>query len=791
MKKLTAHSLREKDSISLQNDNKFSSLKIISKNLQKYKTTKKQYDILITNAIIFDQRNHKVAEFKNYLLWDECSEFLKRFYKLHESTERIPKISEYYEKYTLFAPIYFGLDGLIIIIMNKWTKRKKNYLEYIEDHEDDSNSKSKLKDWNFDPIIKPSLLGVSESKSKSVMSKNTLELEKCDIENNNNNKNKQKEIFNSLITNKDLIIPGDDSKKNIKNKNEKNIKNDEKEKDKVNSKSFSEILDDLSSNYSAFVKIKEEKIYSKKNNNKNYTANNNKLKSSTSKKIINKCFIFTSNNNKNISENNFSVTNNFSKKKNTTSINFPPSLKRKKMSLTKKAKNYQFTTTAHNNYFNQLNIVQRNKSNNSDIKKYEKLVMNTDNAIYKLSMVTNSIPLINSVRDKKTVVKINHNSNLINDVNKFGNNILKNHHAIDRLKKNNINSNNVIESFSKKYIYPNYFSGNGSVNIIERNGKNQNLTNLKTKNTVCNINSLEIKKNYFSNLTHNITNSDSYSKKTNKSKFTHNRKNNNFPLCYLYDIPKNEIYQNGILVTESFKKINRNENNGKFSTDPLINKILKISNNNNKKKQLCLTAANSLHKIKEGKKFAISHYNSSNSSAIKVNSKINKKNFVMNRFSKKEIVFDNNKKKNINNVINHECLTSKNCSNSIKKQKRINLQIPKKIPESQTFRQTQKKNSQKINLNLNLNIHFDIDMEKTGNKKLIFNNAIINQQNQHIINTRYPKYNGTSNMKKRINSIKLISTLKNNYTKNINKITNNRNTSRKRTNNIIGKEKEK
>ena len=86
----------------------YKSSKIISNNLRKYQTTQEKYNISIIHSIVFDQKNHIVAEFKNYLLWDEISEFLKRYYKKKESKGRLPKISEYYEKYTLFAPVYFG-----------------------------------------------------------------------------------------------------------------------------------------------------------------------------------------------------------------------------------------------------------------------------------------------------------------------------------------------------------------------------------------------------------------------------------------------------------------------------------------------------------------------------------------------------------------------------------------------------------------------------------------------------------------------------------------------------------
>ena len=66
---------------------------IISQNLKKYSITKQSYDIFIINSIIFDQKIHIVSIFKNYLLWDEASEFLKRFYNGAESLERIPNIS--------------------------------------------------------------------------------------------------------------------------------------------------------------------------------------------------------------------------------------------------------------------------------------------------------------------------------------------------------------------------------------------------------------------------------------------------------------------------------------------------------------------------------------------------------------------------------------------------------------------------------------------------------------------------------------------------------------------------
>ncbi len=42
--------------------------------------------------------------------------FLKRFYYKHESKNRLPKINNYYEKYTLFSPIHFPLEDIIKIM---------------------------------------------------------------------------------------------------------------------------------------------------------------------------------------------------------------------------------------------------------------------------------------------------------------------------------------------------------------------------------------------------------------------------------------------------------------------------------------------------------------------------------------------------------------------------------------------------------------------------------------------------------------------------------------------------
>lgn len=109
-------------------------IKIIKNSIKKHNSNLDKYNIKIVNDIIYDERKHIVCVFKDYLLWDENSDFLKRFYFYHEAEARIPKISGYYEKYSVIRPNYFKLDCYKILFKN--IKKHKKYLEQMEENEE-------------------------------------------------------------------------------------------------------------------------------------------------------------------------------------------------------------------------------------------------------------------------------------------------------------------------------------------------------------------------------------------------------------------------------------------------------------------------------------------------------------------------------------------------------------------------------------------------------------------------------------------------------------------------------
>ena len=755
----------------IQKHSFFSNFSVIQKNLKKYSTTPRKYHIFIINSIIFDHRIHKVAVFKNNLLWDESSEFLKRFYKIRESVERIPKISEYYEKYTLFPPVYFGFEGLIVIIMNKWTKRKKNYLEYIEDHEDEKEEKKKRKkNISFEPLINPSLI-TNKASSKSIISKNTLDLSKLD----------------------------NDSKKNIlhQNTNKNNNKIISNKKEDINSLSFSEIIDDLSSHYSIIIN----------NNNNN---NNNNINTNNNNENINNHIINSKSNNKHDKKFKKNQISNKSNKKqykkegrneinvnickprntyynnttNNSKLNIPKisdmkttDSPRKKIKICLNKKNNKYILSNNN-----TNIIKRNNNKlplPSEMKKYQKKIMNTDNHMFK----TQDIPIIGVVSTKnstKGAIKVNTICNYLTEKNKnINNNLLQKKEESNSTKKTN--SNYIKNSIKKNIIYNNKKKYSGTINP-------GNIPSSIDKNLMTNINynikNILKQKNYIQINRKSLIESSNTSTSINFQNNTHhhktltNRNSINHPFYLTNDLPTvSNLIARTSLNKEKSDSINTKDKNITkkkiYLEDPFIYKLTQLT----KKRQISLTSTNSLSKLKDSKNFTyyginsiMDNNNSNNNNNIfgltKNNYNNNKKKFNKMNCRKNLVLTKLNSKKNMNTDNKNKLLGEdiiRNNSTSIHKNNNFDNSI--KISNSQSFRP--KNNSKNINLNLNLNIHFNIDVEnKNKGKKILLNNAIINQL-QNKINKK-PKYTNIIRNKDIINHYSLTSKNSKKYIKDLN-----------------------
>ena len=173
----------------------------LNRALHNYNMPYEEINKRIINDIIFDEKKRIVSIFKDYLLWYETSDFFKLFYKKNKSNKMIKRFIRYYESYTLFFPEYGPLED-ILKILKKNIKRKKKYMERVED--DDLNILTN-NDKKFERLIKESEIKINNSSnSQKNNSKNTLNFDSMEKYNNYNNicqkNNDKKDLYNIVKT---------------------------------------------------------------------------------------------------------------------------------------------------------------------------------------------------------------------------------------------------------------------------------------------------------------------------------------------------------------------------------------------------------------------------------------------------------------------------------------------------------------------------------------------------------------------------------------------------------------
>ena len=92
------------------------------------------YNIKVINEIICNESTHVVAAFKDYLINEDTSEFLQKFYTRKESKECLPKIFEYYDCCSVIFPNYVVLPESKYIYKN--IQRKQRVIDNQQDLED-------------------------------------------------------------------------------------------------------------------------------------------------------------------------------------------------------------------------------------------------------------------------------------------------------------------------------------------------------------------------------------------------------------------------------------------------------------------------------------------------------------------------------------------------------------------------------------------------------------------------------------------------------------------------------
>jgi len=75
----------------------------------KYLECDDYFNCKLTSDIMYNESRHIVSVFKDYLIYDDFSEYMKRYYRHDESAERLPRIYSFYAKYSKVYPNYVAL----------------------------------------------------------------------------------------------------------------------------------------------------------------------------------------------------------------------------------------------------------------------------------------------------------------------------------------------------------------------------------------------------------------------------------------------------------------------------------------------------------------------------------------------------------------------------------------------------------------------------------------------------------------------------------------------------------
>jgi len=702
-----------------KNKNKINNIKrrIHQSFIKKYENLYLKYNVNIIDNIIYNERAHIVAEFKDRLIIDDTGEFLKRYYKFYESLIRLPKFYEYYALYSKIFPNYTSLpEGKyfyrniqkkqrMIDLQEKFEieKQVKNKDESLSNYDINDNKDKNNKDDVFSTDVINSILDQSDSQQIEIL----FNVKRKNI-------SKDEEIFNNKLNEIIQQLNNFDINKN-KNK-ETNKKNN--------------------SNSNSNSKSKSKSKERNNNNNKSKSGNKNKHKS----KINNTVLGNNINNNKYVKLNYF---NKSSFRKNTI-FNLKNG---KKMNNSINLINKSDLIKLNLNGKNLIKLIEHNMFKRKKLmsKSFKKNAFHNISSSISIKKELSKSKKNSSNTSKKNILSGSSSPfNILNNINFSFNKKIKNYHKkyqnfitnnkqLEKLENNSINNHININSdrtwkkshnfsLDKKKIFKNKIiqtkNTYSSHNIHNyRNHKNSfsngNLTKRKKHNVLNNFTKVDINNFNIPQKTKNFNNINNNVKKVNQRKIINN---NNYIVLSKHSKFSNNTYNlvdsrncclNEILNSYRYHKTNSTKKNSANSHSLSLQNISKSrsksnkKNNNSSKKNLIDSTSSNLYKQKTTKSKIENNFNNSNRNIINKyrwkNDSRNKRPLFMtkntSKFKTKNILNQNDTstKKSFLDVINYikksnkenkgirhyskifKCMSNKNLSSQTHRNYSINL----------------------------------------------------------------------------------------------------------------------
>ena len=524
---------------------------------KKYSKMPSHYNHNIIDNIIYNEKSHIVAKFKDRLIIDDTGEFLKRYYKKNESLTRLPKFFEYYDLYSKIFPNYtIFYEGKylyqniqkkqrMIDLQKKLEMKEKKKIKEGDKKEEGEEYKEKV--FNTDEI--DSILNGTNNEGMEIL-----------FNVNKNNIKKDEEIFNKEIN--DIIdkiaVFENSNKYYVKEKNNHNNSN---KKNKIkNHNNHNNILNNN-------IDSNKDNTWNKKINvpiNLNYSKNK-RLRNSSLMSTINNTNITYYNNIQSIISKFFNVSTRQknSNNKNNSKVKYYP---KKDKKLIEKMEQNLFKMKKMSIGF-QKNLSQNISTSNQTQKEIKDISMSKKNSsIYtKKPSSSNS-----SARNQKTNIKRNikssssstykiSNTNLINSIVKKQNVDTRKKREKSPLTSRNPPLNkigfNLYKTKMKSIKGNTYYVSD----ITSRNKKSNNFSiNKKEKSSICSS----------SSKARDIKNSNS----KNKKNYNNNNNRYKYPEQYTKKIGYKEIsyirngIKNNLREKLLYNGVNINNNNSRNRT---------------------------------------------------------------------------------------------------------------------------------------------------------------------------------------------------------------------------------
>ena len=636
------------------------------------------YNIKVINDIINNFDTHLVAEFKDYLIMGDESEFLQKSYHMNECKKYLPVLLDYYKSCSIIFPNYVILHENKYIFKNIRKKQKviDNQQEQEEKQEKIKKGEIKIEENNdfFTSKALNSILnqtntsnvkiffGLNNSKNKNNDSEETVNNIFKNIENAEHNA--------SELAKKNYIL----KKKKLKNLMKIGIMDESQSQNNINNK------------LNKIKRINNNKIikYNKSDKDKN-KMNSNNINNNNKNNDINKNDKITNiNTDINVL---YSNINNLNKPKNIIKLN----------NKTRHVKSNTCIFETDTNIFLQKktgNLIKNNSSNNK--------IYNTNNSNRKMLNLKEKTKtkLSNKEIIAKIMAKIKNAKSAVFQVNSSFNNLNKKRLILNITKLKNPSS-----------ISPN----NKNNSNIKRNNC-ELIIKINESNSTPNIYNFKIIRN-----TKNKNNKNNKNINKNEKQFLKEEKDQNSQLQLL-------TVKNNLNISPLNKIILKNESYRiKSKNNIIINNPKNNNNNNNVNNFINKTIKN---KIKKGEK----ERQKANIDIYKIAPNATAQRYITTNNNKKDCFRASNKAMTISNIKNSNCVkynsikVSKKTRNINSKKKKSdinnNININININSNNIFN-----NTNQINNSNNNNISSSINNINTNS----MNNNLLNRKKYYEI----------------------------------------------------------